>query len=57
MEQDRYPASSPSANDKPDLDEYPEYYSEEFAATASTTAENVRLEDLTQPTQKANDAV
>jgi hypothetical protein len=56
MEQGRYPARSQSANDKPNLGEYPEYYSEEFAAAASTTAENVRLEDLTQPTQKANDA-
>ena len=57
MEQSRYPASSQSANDKPNLDDYPEYYSEDFAAAASTTVENVRLEDLTQPTQKANGAV
>ena len=56
MEQGRYPARSQSANDKPNLDDYPVYYSEEFAAAASTTAENLRLEDLTQPTQKANDA-
>ena len=49
MEQDRYPARSQSANDKPNIDNYPEYYSEDFAAAASTAAENVQLEDLTQP--------
>ena len=31
MEQGRYPARSQSANDKPNLDDYPVYYSEEFA--------------------------
>jgi hypothetical protein len=56
IEQARYPASSQSANDKPKLDDYPEWYSEEFVAAASTTAENVRLGNLTQPSQGASDA-
>ena len=50
MEQGRYPAHSQSANDKPNIVNYPEYYSEDFAAAASTAAESVQLEDLTQPT-------
>jgi hypothetical protein len=41
--------SSVQVNDKPSPEQYPEYYSDEFAAAASTATETVRREDLTQP--------
>ena len=49
MRQEGWDQQHRNVNDRPVPTDYPEYYSEEFANAASTTTEEVHLQDLTQP--------